>query len=121
MAQNAKRNDLAALFELEETFLSSPSAIALKSAILRGTDRITGDSVVVKYWEKTNSAVDADLREIWRHEMRQNERVRAFPRADEVIVEILDTGETDDAFYVVMPGDVAPLEHAARYVKSGHW
>ena len=42
--------------------------------------------------------VEADLRELWRHEMRQSERVRAFPRADEVVVEVLSFGETDDDF-----------------------
>jgi AAA domain len=123
MAPNTKsgRNALDDRFELDETFLSSPSTLALKSAVLRGTDRRSGEPVVVKYWQKTGSPVDADLREIWRHEMRQNERVRAFPRADDVIVEILESGEADDAFYVVIPGDLAPLEYAARFVKSDHW
>ena len=35
--------------------------------------------------------------------MRQSERVRAFPRADEVVAEVLASGESDDAFYITMP------------------
>lgn len=108
-------------FELDESFLSSPNTAALKSGVIRATDRRTGDPVVLKYWVKTGTAVDADFRELWRHEMRQSERVRAFPRADEVVVEVMASGESDDAFYIAMPGDVAPLEYAARFVRPDHW
>lgn len=122
-SRNAKRqlDTLEQRFELDETFLSSPNTAALKSAVIRATVRRTGDPVVLKYWEKTGTAVDADFRELWRHEMRQSERVRAFPRADEVVVEVLASGESDDAFYIVMPSDVAPLEHASRFVRPDHW
>ena len=116
-----QRDSLSHRFELEEAFLSSPNAAAVKSAVIRAVDRRTGDPVVLKYWEKTGDAVDADLRELWRHEMRQSERVRAFPRADEVVVEVLGFGETDDAFYITMPSDVAPLEFASRFVRPDHW
>lgn len=108
-------------FQFDESFLSSPNTAALKSGVIRAADRRTGDPVVLKYWVKTGTAVDADFRELWRHEMRQSERVRAFPRADEVVVEVTASGESDDAFYIAMPGDVAPLEHAARFVRPDHW
>jgi hypothetical protein len=54
----------------------------LKSAVIRAVDRRTGDPVVLKYWEKTGTAVDADFKELWRHEVRQSERVRAFIHAE---------------------------------------
>lgn len=47
--------------------------------------------------------------------------MRAFPRADEVVVEVLGFGETDDAFYITMPSDVAPLAFASRFVRPDHW
>jgi hypothetical protein len=53
--------------------------------------------------------------------MRQSERGRAYPRADEVIVEMSAFGETGDAFYIVIPNDLAPLEFSVRFVKSDHW
>jgi hypothetical protein len=117
----AKRENLSDRFELEEAFLSSPDSAALKSAVIRAMDRRTNEPVVVKYWKKLGTAIDADLRELWRHEMRQSERVRAFPRADEVVVEALGYGETDDAFYIAMPSDVAPLEFASRFARPDHW
>ncbi|PPQ19406.1 hypothetical protein CV770_10385 [Bradyrhizobium sp. AC87j1] len=122
-SRNAKRqlDTLEQRFELDETFLSSPNTAALKSAVIRATDRRTGDPVVLKYWAKTGTVVDADFRELWRHEMRQSERVRAFPRGNEVVVEVLASGESDDAFYIAMPSDVAPLEHASRFVRPDHW
>ena len=81
-----KSDALADRFTLEETYLATPDRTALKSALIRGVDRANDEPVVLKYWDKTGSPIDADLRELWRHEMRQSERVRAFPRADEVIV-----------------------------------
>jgi hypothetical protein len=93
----------------------------LKSAVIRAIDRRTGDPVVLKYWEKTGTVVDTDFRELWRHEMRQSARVRAFPRADEVVVEVLASGESDDAFYITMPSDIAPLDYASRFARPDHW
>jgi hypothetical protein len=75
----------------------------------------------LKYWKKTGSQIDNDLREIWRHEMRQVERVRAYPGADDVIVELLRYGETSDAFFVATPSDFAPLEYVAQHARPDHW
>lgn len=99
---------LADQFDLAEAFLASPDAAALKSALIRATNRSTGDPVLLKYWEKAGAPIDADLRALWRHEMRQVERVRAFPGADEVIVDILNYGEASDAFFVATSGEFAP-------------
>lgn len=120
-ASKSKKETLDGRFSLEETFLATPDKVALKSALIRGVDRTSDEPVVLKYWEKTGTAIDADLRELWRHEMRQSERVRAFPRADEVIVEATGSGEVSDAFYLVMAGDLAPLDHATRFVRNDFW
>ena len=117
----SKRETLDDRFSLEETYLATPDKAALKSALIRGVDRKSNEPVVLKYWDKTGSAIDADLRELWRHEMRQSERVRAFPRADEVIVEATGSGEVSDAFYLVMAGDLAPLDHATRSIRNDFW
>ena len=121
-AANKRKNEtLADRFALEETFLASPDKTALRSAVIRAVDNAGGEQVVLEYWEKTGSGIDADLRELWRHQMRQNERVRAFPRADEVVIDVIGSGETSDAFYVVISGDLAPIDHASRFVRAGHW
>lgn len=43
-------------FELDEAFLSSPNTAALQSAVIRVTDRRTGDLVVLKFWENVTSS-----------------------------------------------------------------
>lgn len=117
----SQNDNLEQRYELAEAFLSSPDTAALKSAVIRATDRRTGEPAVLKYWKKTGTTVDSDFKELWRHEMRQSERVRAFPRADEVVVEVLASAECDDAFYIIMPSDIAPLEYVARFVRPDHW
>jgi hypothetical protein len=108
------------LFELGDQFLVSPDSAALKSALIPAVDRRRDEPVILKYWTKTQSPIDSDLREMWRHEMRQLDRVRAYPGADEVIVES-EHGECSDAFFLKMPGDFGPLDHVRRRAGTGHW
>lgn len=114
------RDKLVDLFELDEQFLAAPDSAALKSDLIRAHDRRRDEPVIVKYWTKDGSPIDSDLREMWRHEMRQLDRVRAYPGADEVIVES-DHGESADAFFLAMPGDFGPLDHVRRHGGKNHW
>ena len=116
-----KLPSLADRFLLDEDYLSSPDGGPLSCAVLRATERATGDRVVLKFWLKSGSAIDSDLREFWRHEMRQIERVRAYPGGDEVIVEILTFGETSDAFFLTTAENLAPLEHFLKRRLRDHW
>jgi hypothetical protein len=70
---------LSSRFELNEQYLAAPDSAALKSALIRAHDRRRDEPVILKYWNKAGSPIDADLREMWRHEMRQLDRVRAYP------------------------------------------
>jgi len=96
---------LAARFDLKEQFFSVPDSAALKSGLIGAHDRLRDEPVLVKYWSKTGTSIDGDLREMWRHEMRQAERARAYPGADDVLVEF-EHGETADAFFLAMPGEI---------------
>ena len=119
--RRAKQPGLFDLFTAGDSFLSTPDTAALKSAIIGAIDNNTGEPVVLKYWEKTGSPIDKDLSEIWRHEMRQADRVRAYPGADEVVVQVEGSGETADAFFFAMPGDLAPLQRAIQINRPDHW
>jgi hypothetical protein len=55
-----KSDALADRFTLEETYLATPDRAALKSALIRGVDRANDEPVVLKYWDKTGSPIDAD-------------------------------------------------------------
>lgn len=116
-----KLPSLADRFLLDEDYLSSPDGGPLSCAVLRATERATSERVVLKFWLKSRSAIDTDLREFWRHEMRQIERVRAYPGGDEVIVEILSFGETSDSFFLTTAENLAPLEHYLKKRLRDHW
>jgi hypothetical protein len=88
-----KLRPLTDQFDLGDQYLSAPGGEPLKSAIISAHDKRDDQPVVLKYWQKTGSAVDDDLREIWQHEMRQAQRVLAYPGADKVIVELLRYGD----------------------------
>lgn len=97
------------VFELEDGFLSQPDAGAMRPALIPGRRREDGERVLVKYWNKTGSPLDSDLRQLWHREMRHAERIRVRPAADEVLVPVLAAEEARDAFYIVMPGEWSPL------------
>ncbi len=113
-------DDIAGLFELGGQYLVTPDAAALRSALIHARDRLKDEPVVLKYWTKSRSPIDDDLREMWRHEMRQLDRVRAYPGADDVIIES-EHGECADAFYLRMPGDFGPLDYVRQRAGQNHW
>lgn len=119
MGKKPRLPKLSDLFELDGDYLVAPDKKRLRPALLAGHWR--GDSVLLKYWEKSATPIDKDLGHIWRREMRLAERVRARPRGDELLVPVLETGEADDAFYLVMPGEWSPLAARRKTAKQGHW
>src|SRR5262245_48066195 len=90
-------------FELEDDLLAIPDG-SWRPALARGKRRADNERVAVKYWNKTGTAIDSDLRELWLREMRSAERIRVRPHAAEVLVPVNETGEARDAFYLVMQG-----------------
>jgi hypothetical protein len=70
-----------------------------------------GRSVLVKFWDRAGKGRDADLEQIWRSEIRQLQRLAAVPRAEELFVPMVASGEDDGGFYLVLdPGQTSPLE-----------
>jgi hypothetical protein len=106
MAQNAKRNDLSERFELARRNIprfAEHCRIEVRGHSRDGPNFRQSDRRKIlgkdKLGCRRRSQGDLATRDA-------RERARpSVPRADEVIVEILDMGEADDAFYVAMPGD----------------
>ncbi len=113
--------NLEDIFELDDQFLLSPHAGAWRPALICGRRLSDGSTVVLKYWKKARTSIDADLRDLWRREVRHAERLRARPGADGLLVPMLEASEADDAFYVVMPGEWVPLKVKLRDCGSQHW
>jgi hypothetical protein len=47
--------------------------------------------------------------------------VVAFPRADEVVDEVLASEESDDAVYITMSSSIAPLDVASCFARPDRW
>lgn len=94
---------------------------ALRSALFDVEDRVTGFERSLKLWRKTGTAVDADLRQLWLHEMRQIQRVMSYSGAREVIVDVLEFVEDAENFGVVLERAGQPLSMKLARVNRGHW
>jgi len=108
-------------FELPEDYLQGPVAAALRPGLIEATDRATGQDRILKFWLKTGTSVDAELRELWRHERLQIERVMSYPGADDVMVGVVGMVETSDAFCVLHEPGAVTLHAKLRRAPSRDW
>ena len=112
-AQAKPRKKFLSGYDLDEDYLLTPDIARGRPGILRGRDP-EGRSVLVKDWPLERAA-GFDLEQIWRSEVRQLQRLAAVPRADELFVPLLASGEDKDGFYLVLdPGQGSLLETFRR-------
>jgi serine/threonine protein kinase len=91
-------------------YLVSPDPARGRPGLLRARDP-DGRDVLVKVWPRLSAADDEDFEQIWRSEIQQLQRLAAVPRAEELFVPMLSSGEDDEGFYVVLdPGQGSPLQ-----------
>ncbi|WP_174940866.1 AAA domain-containing protein [Burkholderia lata] len=65
----------------------------------------------MKQWRRDAPTVDTALREIWRQEIRHLHRIAGCPGARDTIVPLLDSGQTEDSFYLILAtGQRVPLK-----------
>jgi hypothetical protein len=83
MAPKLKRQTLEDLFELPEDYLHRPITAALRPGVIDATERSSGRDRVLKVWKKTSPPADDELRELWRHERLQVDRIMSYPGAAE--------------------------------------
>ena len=70
-----------------------------------------GLPVLVKAWNREGASSDSDMKDIWRSEIRQLQRLSAVPKADDLFVPMITAGSDRDGFYIVLdPGRGDPLE-----------
>jgi hypothetical protein len=95
--------------------------MALRSAMFQVFDNDKKVHRTLKLWRKTGGPSDRDVRELWRHEMRQLERLMLYSGAAEVIVNIVEFIEDDQDFGVVLDLAGQPLSHKLSNVTRDHW
>ncbi len=112
---------------LEERFEFLGDAVAigdhkaLRPQQFTVVDQTTGLERSLKLWRKTGHAADDDIRELWRHEMRQVQRVMSYAGARDVIVDILELVEDRESFGVLLEHGGQPLSTRRVRVASQHW
>lgn len=85
-----------------------------KPSLYRARDP-DGLPVLVKAWSREDGGTGADLKEIWRSEIRQLQRLAAVPKAGDLFVPMVTAGADREGFYIVLdPGRGDPLETFRR-------
>ena len=98
-------------FRLDDRYLYHGRRVRGEPSIIGGEHLETGERIAIKEWVRDPSIVDDDVREIWRHEVRQLYRLRGFPKAREYIVPLQDSAEDRNGFYLVLGcGQRRPLQ-----------
>jgi hypothetical protein len=97
-------------FQLEKKFLLQADKRRGSAALRGGVDHVD-IPVLVKSWPRVKGNDDADLRDIWRNEIRQLHRLAGHPSASDFIVELRTAHEDELGFYLVLnPGERRPLD-----------
>ena len=109
-------------FRLDDRYLYRGERARGYPAIIGGEHRQTGERIVVKEWRREPSVGDEDLREIWRHEIRQLHRLRGYPGAHDYIVQLQDSAEDAGGFYLVLGcGQRRPLQTFLDNTQKPRW
>lgn len=127
MVKKPEKRARSRMRPLEERFEFLGDAVAigdrraLRPQQFTVVDRSTGLERSLKRWRKTGQAADDDIRELWRHEMRQVQRVMSYAGARDVIVDILELVEDQESFGVLLEHGGQPLSTRRVRVPSQHW
>jgi hypothetical protein len=89
--------------------------------VIDATERASGRDRVLKVWKKTSTPADDELRELWRHERLQVDRIMSYPGAAEVMVGNVGMIETDDAFCIIHEPGLVPLAAKLRSANRHYW
>ena len=108
-------------FEIGDDGVATAPRSELRASIYEVTDRATGDEFCLKLWRKSGTAADAELHELWRHEMRHVQRVMAHSGARGVVVDLVEFVEDDNDFGVLMEKAGRPLSILRNRVNGAHW
>lgn len=101
---------LADRFDFDDDALDPGDQDMLQGTLWRVYDKDNGSAERrLRTWRKTGSPIDNDLRNLWRHEMRQVRRLMRYRNAGDVIVNVLEELEDEDEFAVLLADRGDPL------------
>jgi hypothetical protein len=91
------------------------------SSVFEVEERSTGTPFNLKLWQKTSTAIDDDLRQLFMHEMRQIQRLGSYEGAREVIVDVVEIVEDETSFGIVLHQAGKPLSTKIARTTRGRW
>jgi AAA domain len=104
------RGRFLAGYKEDESYLVKPDTTLGRPGLLQA-QAPDGRRTLIKFWPRLTTSDQTDLEDIWRSEIRQLHRLAAIPRADDLFVPMLASGEDDEGFYLVLnSGEGSPLE-----------
>lgn len=116
-----RRGEFLEHYRVDDAYLLKPDRKRGRPGILSGVDE-NGSPVLIKFWPKVAKENDAELREIWHHEVRQLHRLGGYPGASDTIVTLQQAGVDETGFYLVLdPGQRRPLDTILTRHPHGHW
>jgi hypothetical protein len=121
MARKSHLPSLEDLFDLPDDYLKGPQSRSLRPALIEGTERESRQDRLLKYWPKTGTEADNELREIWRHERLQVDRIMSYPGAEDLFAGVVAMIETSDTFCIVHEPGPMPLAGKLRTAPRRSW
>ena len=116
------RSPLSERFEFVGEAVQAPGdAKVLRAPVVAVYDRVAQIDRGLRAWRKTGTAIDADLRELWLHEMRQVRRLMSSAGASEVIVDLIELVEDDEEFGIVVEDAGQSLALMRSRAGQNHW
>lgn len=109
-------------YRVDERWLQQPDIASGRPGIAEAHHRESEDRVVVKEWRRGSRNPSEDLREVWRHEVRQLHRLAGYPGAEDNIVMLYEAGEDTSGFYLILnAGRRSPLQSFLDPSRGQHW
>lgn len=121
MRRNNKLDSLEARYHFLGDAVAAGDRATLRAALYEVEEISTGRELTLKLWRKTGGQADEDLRELWRHEMRQIGSLMAHAGAQDVIVNIVGLAEDETFFGLVLDRVGRTLSDWRSQVAKGHW
>ncbi|MEQ9420038.1 MAG: AAA domain-containing protein [Rhodospirillaceae bacterium] len=116
-----RQGDFLKPYRIDSRYLLRPDHKRGRPGILSGENE-SGDPVIIKEWRRDSAGNDAELREIWHHEIRQLHRLGGYPKASDFIATLQHTGWDDIGFYLVLdPGQRRPLATIIEHGIKSNW
>lgn len=107
--RTSRRGRFLDAYNPADAYLQRPANKRGAPGVLDGSSP-DGDPLLIRVWPRDSKTDDRDLVEIWRNELRLLHRLGGAPGAEEHIARLLDAGEDEKGFYIVIAaGQRRPL------------